>query len=159
MELKSRRVHFAGCTTTPDGQWMQQEARNLTDCNEGILLGKHYLIMDRDAKFTQRFRGLLKESNVKAIRFPRRSPKISAHLERFMRSIKSETLSRMIFFGETSLRRATISYLAHYHQERNHQGLSNRIIEPGDELGKVRGSVHCRERLGGTLRYYYRDAA
>jgi len=159
MELKSRRVHFAGCTTNPDGHWMQQVARNLTDCDEGFLLGKKYLIMDRDTKFTQRFRGLLKESGVKAIRLPPRSPKMSAHLERFMRSIKCEALSRMIFFGENSLRRATISYLAHYHQERNHQGLSNRIIEPGDELGQGSGPVHCRERLGGTLRYYYRDAA
>ena len=58
-----------------------------------------------------------------------------------MRSIKSEALSRIIFFGERSLRRATISYLAHYHQERNHQGLSNRIIKPGDELGQCSGAV------------------
>jgi len=138
---------------------MQQVARNLTDCDEGFLLGKEYLIMDRDTKFTEDFRGLLKESSVKAVRLPPRSPKMSAHLERFMRSIKSEALSRMIFFGESSLRRATISYLAHYHQERNHQGLNNRIIEPGDEVGPGRGVVNCRERLGGTLRYYYRDAA
>jgi len=84
---------------------------------------------------------------------------MSAHLERFMRSIKSEALSRMIFFGERSVRHATISFLAHYHQERNHQGLGNRIIEPGVELGQGRGPVLCRERLGGTLRYYYCDAA
>jgi len=159
MELESRRVHFAGCTTKPHEQWMQQVARNLTECDEGFLLGKKYLIMDRDTKFTASFRGLLKESGVKAVRLPPRSPKMSAHLERFMRSIKSEALSKMIFFGESSLRQATISFLAHYHQERNHQGLSNRIIEPGGELGHGSGPVHCRERLGGTLRYYYRDAA
>ena len=115
--------------------------------------------MDRNTKFTEDFRGLLKESGVKAVRLPPRSPKMSAHLERFMRSIKSEALSRIIFFGENSLRRATISYLAHYHQERNHQGLNNRIIEPGGEVGRGSGVVNCRERLGGTLRYYYRDAA
>ena len=138
---------------------MQQVTRNLTDCDERCLLGKKYLIMDRDTKFTEGFRKLLQGSGVKSIRLPPRSPKMSAHLERFMRSIKSEALWRMIFFGERSLRRATISYLEHYHHERNHQGLGNRIIEPGGELGPGVGPVLCRERLGGTLRYYYRDAA
>jgi hypothetical protein len=65
----------------------------------------------------------------------------------------------MIFFGEKSLRRAVNAYLAHYHEERNHQGLGNQIIESGDEVGRDKGDVQCRERLGGLLRYYYRDAA
>ena len=65
----------------------------------------------------------------------------------------------MIFFGEKSLRRAVTTYLEHYHAERNHQGLDNKIIEPGDEVGKGTGEIDCRERLGGLLRYYYRDAA
>ena len=76
-----------------------------------------------------------------------------------MRSIKSETLSRMIFFGEKSLRRAVTAYLEHYHAERNHQGLGNELIDPGEEVGAVAGKIACRERLGGMLRYYYRDAA
>ncbi len=65
----------------------------------------------------------------------------------------------MIFFGEKSLRRAVTAFLKHYHGERNHQGLDNQIIEPGDEVGQVVGNIECRERLGGMLRYYYRDAA
>ena len=76
-----------------------------------------------------------------------------------MKSLKSEALSRMIFFGERSLRRAVTVFLEHYHAERNHQGLDNQIIEPGDEVGQVVGNIECRERLGGMLRYYYRDAA
>ena len=64
----------------------------------------------------------------------------------------------MIFFGETSLRKATTEFLAHYHGERNHQGLGNRLIEPGEEVG-ASPAVECRERLGGMLRYYYRDVA
>ncbi len=71
---------------------------------------------------------------------------------------KSETLDRMIFFGEKSLRRAVNEFVDHYHSERNHQGLDNEIIEPGDEVGAVAGKIECRERLGGLLRYYYRDA-
>ena len=65
----------------------------------------------------------------------------------------------MIFFGEKSLRNAVRQYLEHYHSERNHQSLENRIICPSDEVGRDEGEIQCRERLGGMLRYYYRDAA
>jgi len=65
----------------------------------------------------------------------------------------------MIFFGEMSLKTAVVGFLGHYHQERNHQGLDNRLIEPGEEVGRTAGEVVCRERLGGMLRYYYRKAA
>ncbi len=71
-----------------------------------------------------------------------------------MRSIKDECLRKLIFFGERSLRNSVSAYLAHYHGERNHYGLGNRLIEPSDEV-----ELACRERLGGMLRYYYRDAA
>ena len=76
-----------------------------------------------------------------------------------MRSVKEECLERMIFFGERSLQNAVADFLVHYHQERNHQGLDNKLIEPGEEVGRTAGVVACRERLGGTLRYYYRQAA
>ena len=65
----------------------------------------------------------------------------------------------MIFFGEKMLRNAISSYLVHYHHHRNHQGLDNRLIEPGTEVGQTDGEVRCQESLGGVLRYYYRDAA
>ena len=65
----------------------------------------------------------------------------------------------MIFFGEKSLRRAIGAYVEHYHAERNHQGLGNKIIEPDEEVGEGTGEIDCRQRLGGLLRYYYRDAA
>jgi hypothetical protein len=65
----------------------------------------------------------------------------------------------MIFFGERSVRRAVREYLAHYHGERNHQGLGNRLIEPGDEVEQSSEPIRCHERLGGLLRFYYRDAA
>ena len=73
--------------------------------------------------------------------------------------MKSECLERMIFFGEKSLRRALAEFEAHYHCERNHQGLGNNLIEPGDEVGRAWGRVTCRNRLGGMLRYYYLQAA
>jgi putative transposase len=73
--------------------------------------------------------------------------------------MKSECLDRMIFFGRRSLERALNQFVAHYHGERNHQGLGNRIIEAGDEVGKKVGDVECRELLGGMRRYYHREAA
>jgi putative transposase len=159
MELATRRVHFVGCTTNPAEPWMTQIARNLTDCEDGFLSGKQYILMDRDTKFCGSFRSILKQSGVEPVLLPPRSPNSNAHLERFMRSIKEECLNRMIFFGEHSLRKAVCEYLAHYHAERNHQGLENRLIDPGEEVGALAGKIECRERLGGMLRYYYRNAA
>ncbi len=159
MEVATRRVHFAGCTANPTEPWMKQIAKNLTDSFDGFLLGKRYLIMDRDTKFSDAFRKILEDEGAQSVRLPPRSPNLNPHLERFMRSVKEEALDRMIFFGETMLRNATREYLLHYHQERNHQGLGNQLIDPDEELGQSQGEVQCRERIGGLLRYYYRDAA
>jgi transposase InsO family protein len=126
---------------------------------DGFLLGVRYLIMDRDAIFTKAFRSFLEQEGVKAVRLPARSPNLNAHAERFVRSIKEGCLDRMIFFGEDSLRRAINEFMEFYHHERNHQGLGNRLIDPRDEIGSTDGSVSCRKRLGGLLRYYYRQAA
>ena len=159
MELKTRRVHFAGATVHPDETWMKQIARNLTNFEDGFLNGKHYLLMDRDTKFCKSFRDFLGNEGVEAVQLPPKSPNLNAHLERFMRSIKSECLDRMIFFGEKSLHNAVHQFLNHYHTERNHQGLNNKIIDPGEEVGQIVGKVEGRERLGGLLHYYYRNAA
>ncbi len=159
MEVATRHVHLAGCTTNPHEAWMKQVARNLTDSHDGILLGTRYLLMDRDAKFCSAFRSILEDSGAKPVRLPARSPNLNAHLERFMRSLKAECLNRMIFFGERSVHRAVHEYLGHYHRERNHQGLHNDLIAAGEEVGRTGGEVRCHKRLGGLLRYYYRDAA
>ncbi len=159
MELKTRRVHFAACTTSADENYMKQIAKNLTDAEDGFLNGKRYLIMDRDPRFSKAFRSILEQSDVEPVRLPPKSPNLNAYQERFFRSLKSETLDRMIFFGEKSLRRAVNEFIAHYHKERNHQGLGNEIIESADEVGAAAGKIECRERLGGLLKYYYRDAA
>ena len=90
---------------------------------------------------------------------PPRSPNLNAYAERFVRSIKSECLDRMILFGERSFRKATREYAAHYHRERNHQGIDNRLIEPDDRPGSTISAIECVERLGGVLRFYRRAAA
>ena len=159
IKLSNRRVHVAGVTEYPHGNWMKQVGRNVTDAFDGFLLDVRYLILDRDGIFTESFRELLKNAGVKPVRLPPRSPNLNAYAERFVRTIKESCLNRMIFFGEDSLRRAISEFLEHYHHERNHQGLGNRLIDPQDEVGTTDGSVECRERLGGLLRYYDRQAA
>ncbi|HOC00674.1 MAG TPA: integrase core domain-containing protein [Verrucomicrobiota bacterium] len=150
MEVSTRRVHLAGCTTNPDERWMKQVARNLTDPDDGFLAGTRYVLMDRDAKFSAAFRSILEGAGVKSVRLPAHSPDLNSHLERFMRSLKGECLERMIFFGESSLRTATVAFLAHYHGERNHQGLDNQLIDGDEEVGRSAGQVQCRERLDGN---------
>ena len=138
---------------------MQQCARQLTDPFEGFLLDKRYLIHDRDTKFTQAFDSLLKDSGVEPVVLPPWSPNLNAHCERFVRSIKEEALAQILLLGERSLHYLLQQYLAHYHAERNHQGLNNHLIAPRVDVGHPTGHVVCRERLGGLLRYYYREAA
>ncbi len=103
---------------------MFQVARYLTDAEAGFLRRKRYLLMDRDAKFSEAFRVILEQACVKAVRLPARSPNLNAHIERFLRSLKEECLEPIIFFGEKSLHTATAMYLEHFHAERNHQGLA-----------------------------------
>ncbi len=93
------------------------------------------------------------------IRLHPSSPNLNVYMERFSRSLKSECLDRMIFFGENSLRHAVHEYLALYHRERNHQGLEIKVIDPVEVVGQVAGKIECRAQLGGMLRYYSRDAA
>ncbi len=159
IKLSSRRVRVAGITEYPHGEWMNQIGRNLTDAFDDFLLDVRYLILDRDTLYTEAFRDMLKQAGIKVVRLPPRSPKLKAYAERFVRTIKEGCFDRMIFFGERSLRNAIREFLEHYHHERNHQGLGNRLIDPQDEIGSADGSVACRERLGGLLRYYYREAA
>ncbi len=159
MELATRRVCIAGITRHPDTQWMLQMARQLTDGIDGILLDKRYIILDRDTKYCQAFRGFLKREGIAVIRLPPRSPNLNAHAERWVRGVRDECLSRLIPIGQGMLRRALREYGAHFHQERNHQGLGNVLIMPNASAKHRHGPVIRRTRLGGLLNYYERAAA
>ena len=130
MELSTRAVEIAGIVPEPNGEWMKQIARNLTDACGGFLRGKRYLIHDRSPVFTPAFDAILKAAGVDVVKLPPRSPDLNSYCERFVRSIKSECLDKMIFFGEKQLRRAVEQFMIHYHTERNHQGLGNELIRP-----------------------------
>ena len=159
IDLQTRRVEVAGIVQQPDGRWMQQIARNITDVDTGFLNGNRYLIHDRDPLFTEAFRAHLRSAGVETVKLPARSPNLNAYAERFVRSIKSECLAQIIPLGERHLRNAVAEYIEHYHAERNHQGLGNQLILWPRDDAPAEGNVECRERLGGLLQYYHRRAA
>ncbi|HEX9347518.1 MAG TPA: integrase core domain-containing protein [Gemmatimonadales bacterium] len=159
IDIASRSVHVAGITPHPDNAWMTHIARNFIDIGDGFLRGKRYLILDRDAKYSDAFCGVLAREGTRVIRLPVRSSNLNAFAERFVRSIKEECLSRMIFLGQASLRHAITQYMSHYHGERNHQGLGNQLLLPHADVDKRHGQIKRRQRLGGMLSYYHRAAA
>ena len=152
IELASRKVHIAGITTNPTDWFMGQATLGSLD----FLKRVRFMIHDRDTKYSLRFQIVLEDAGIKPIKTPYQAPNANAFAERFVRSINEECLNRMILFGEGHLRRAIDEYLKHYHRERNHQGLGNRLIVPGD--ANEAGEIVCNERLGGMLKFYSRAA-
>jgi hypothetical protein len=159
IHLESRRVDIAGITIHPDERWMQQMARNVTMEGCGALLDCRYLLHDRDTKYTRSFRAIIASWQVEPLVLPARSPNLNAYAERWVRSVKEECLSKVVLFGERSLQRALSEYVEHFHAERNHQGKGNVLLFPRDTRNCREGPVQSRERLGGLLRYYHREAA
>jgi putative transposase len=102
-------------------------------------------------------RARLEDVGIRVVQTPYRAPNANAYAERFVRSIKEEYLNRLIPFGERHHRRAVAEFVAHYHRERNHQGLDNELINGEPAKGCV-GRVHRQQRLGGLLNYYARAA-
>ncbi|HTP50110.1 MAG TPA: integrase core domain-containing protein [Anaeromyxobacteraceae bacterium] len=155
IDIQTRRVEIAGIVRQPYGAWMNRIARNLTDPVDGFLQGTRYLL-------TADFVEILGVAGVKCVKLPARSPDLSAYAERFALSIKSECLDKLVPLGERHLRLAISEYVAHYHLERNHQGLNNQLITtpalsgmPADD----HAPVVRHERLGGRLSFYHRRAA
>ena len=151
IHLASRKVHVAGVTPHPNEAWMRQVARNVTMEEWGFLAPGQYLIHDRDGKYCPAFQQLLDATGVTRVPLPPRSPNLNAYAERWVRSVKEECLSRVILFGEASLRHALYEYVEHYHHERNHQGKENVLLFPTDSQETEReGPIQRHERLGGS---------
>jgi hypothetical protein len=153
IDLATRRVQVLGTTSHPDDAFMHQVVRTLTmaDANR-----HRVLICDRDAKWSAVVRDRLDEAGTRVVQTPYQTPNANAFAQRFVRSIKEECLDWLIPLGERHFRRAVTEYVAHYHLERNHQGLENVLIDgtPASGNGRV-----CRQpRLGGLLNYYRRAA-
>ena len=115
------------------------------------------LICDRDRKGSTDVRRQLRDAGTRVVLTPARAPNANAYAERFVRSIKEECLDRMIPIGERHFRRAVAEYVEHYHADRNHQGIGNRLIS-GPSVSQMTGRVRRRPRLGGLLNFYARAA-
>ena len=159
IELSSRRVKIAGITPHPNEEFMGQCARNLTDCMDGFLKGKKFIIRDRDKKYTPQFDKILDDTDVKVIKLPPSSPNLNSYAERYVLSIKSECLNRFVIFGEKMLRKIIEEFSLYYHTERNHQGIGNQMIDHSGLSDDAQGKVIKLSRLGGVLNYYERKAA
>ena len=160
LHLETRRVSLAGITRRPTEMWMEQMARNAIDEGSGYLCQHRYVLHDRDTKFCASFRAILATGNVKCLALPPRSPNLNAFAERWVRSVKQECLSKLILFGDGSLRRALSEFLEHYHAERNHQGKGNVLLFPSTDTPQTRlgSTLRCQQRLGGLLNHYCRAA-
>ena len=151
IHLESRRVDIAGITVHPDEPWMKQIARNATMEDCGALRDCRYLLHDRDTKFTRSFRAIIASGRVEPLALPARSPNLNAYAERWVRSVKEECLSKVILFGERSLRRALSDYVDHFHAERNHQGKGNVLLFPRDtRTATARGPCSAASDWAGS---------
>jgi putative transposase len=161
IHLESRRICLAGVTRHPDAEWMEQMTRTQTMEDTGFLNHRRYVLHDRDRKYCEGFREVIRAGGIEPIALPARSPNLNAYAERWVRSVKEECLSKLILLGEGSLRRVLSHYEGHYHGERNHQGKDNLLLFPlqTPAVPGKQEQVRCRERLGGLLKYYERKAA
>jgi putative transposase len=157
MDLASRRVHILGSTPRPNDVFMSQIVRLVTAADDGVLIGHRALICDRDRKWSRAVRQRLGDAGIRVVLTPERAQNANAYAEGFVRSIKEECLDRVIPLGERHFRRAITEFVEHYHLERNHQGLDNRLIT-GTPVADAAGRVRRRSRRGGLLNYYERAA-
>jgi transposase InsO family protein len=160
IHLGSRKVHLAGMMPQPNPAWMMQVARNVTMEQWGFLSPGPYLIRDRDGKYYPAFQQIIDTAGVRRVPLLPRSPHRNAYAERWVRPVKEECLSRLILFGEASLRHALTPDVEHVHYERNHQGQGNmRLFPTGSQDLEYTGPIQRRARLGGRLKYDARAAA
>jgi putative transposase len=157
IELGSRRVHLAGCTPNPSGDWVVQQARNLNFTN--VLERMRFLIHDRDSKFTAAFDEVFRSEGIKVIHTPVRAPQANACAERFVRTVRNECLDWLLIIGRRHLERVLRSYTVHYNRERPHRGLALQLPGPARITEPPCRDVARRDRLGGLVHEYYRATA
>jgi putative transposase len=159
LHLERRTVEIAGITVHPHERGMQQIARTVTMEEWGVLHHCRDLIHDRDPTYTQSFRAIIESGQVQTIRRPAHSPHLNAYAERWVRSVKEDCVSKLMLFGEGSLRRALQHDRAHDHAERHHQGKGTVLRCPQMTQSPREEPGPCRERHGGLLRDSHRQAA
>ena len=155
IQVGSRRVHILGVTRNPDSAWVTQQARNLAV--EERLQGIHFLIRDRDSKFSGTFDEVVRSEGVKLIKTPIRVPRANAFAERWVRTVRTECLDWMLVLGCRHLERVLRAYASHYNQARPHRGLDLKTPEPrrGPLPPRADGArVRRHDVLGGLIHEY-----
>jgi hypothetical protein len=154
----SRRVWLAGCTTNPTGAWVTQRARNL-----GLELADHgtrFLIRDRDRKYTGSFDEVFRGGAIRIVKTPLRAPQANAIAERFVRTVRAEWLDWLLILNRRPLERVLRIFVQHYNVHRPHRALRLQPPQPADPPPTPAvGEIQRRDRLGGLIHEYYRDAA
>jgi putative transposase len=160
IHISTRRVHLIGVTTQPTAAWMTQQARNLRMHFDDLPTKPTHFIHDRDGKFSEQFDEILSaDGGATIIKLPPRSPNMNAFAERWVRSFRNECLDHFIVFGEGHMRHIAEEFVAHYNEERPHQGKGNIVLALHPSDSPVHGPVACKTRLSGLLKHYFRRAA
>ena len=156
IELRSRRVHLAGCTANPTGPWVTQQARQFAWTLQERAGSFRFLIRDRDSKFTRDFDALFASEGIQIIKTPVRAPKANATAERFARTVRAECLDWLLIVNRSHLERVLRVFAGHYNCHRPHRALNLKPPDPGKL--QVRHSptnlVERRDRLGGLIHEY-----
>jgi transposase InsO family protein len=161
IEVERRRVHLAGITAHPTGEWVTQHARNLL-----MGLGERdgefrFLIRDRDTKFSACFDSVFTGAGVSVVKTPPRAPRANAYAERWVRTVRTECLDWVLIFSQAHLRRVLSAYLAHYNTARRHWSLNLEVPVPvpgADRVGAADGAIEALDVLGGLIHEYCRAA-
>ena len=158
LNVATRRVWISPATRHPTEVWVEEQARAFIEHAKAEDLQVGLVTRDNDQIYKRGFDRVMTKAGIRAKRLSLRSPNLNAFVERFIQSIQVECLDHFLVFGEKHFDYLVREYLEHYHQERPHQGLGNRLIS-GEPPPNGKGEIHCRTRLGGLLKHYYRDAA
>jgi transposase len=162
IELGSRRVHLAGCTRSPDGAWVAQQARNLILEFDERDQRSRFLIRNRDRKFAAGFDDVFRSEGVAVIRTPVQAPNANAHAERWVRTVRDECLDRLLVLSRRHLDHVLRVYVDHYNSHRPHRALDlrppDRAVEAVPRQTTTVGVVQRRDLLGGLLHEYERAA-
>ena len=159
IEVSSRRVHLAGCTYSPTGEWVAQQARNLAWKLQEGKISTRFLLRDRDSKFSVAFDEVFKSEGVEVIRLPYRRPVANAYSERWVRTARRECLNHLLIFGRQHLEKVMVEFIHHYNHARPHQGIEQRCpCEAANLIPLPTGPIERRDRLGGMLHEYSRAA-
>ncbi len=157
MELHTRRVYMAGCTSEPTSAWVTQQARQIAWALQERPSPVRFLIHDRDSKFSSAFEAVFVAEGIEIIVIPPQAPNANAYVERWVRTVREECLDHLLIFGEQHLRRVLKEYVAYYNNARPHQGLEQQAPIPFP-LPLPEGAIHRHDVLDGLIHHYYREA-